>query len=473
MALLGAIAPAIVQAAAPERGVAVIDAAVLRELDLREQGAGAASLSLAAMLGAPANANSADVLALPSMQKLRAALEREFQNYQLRDLQPFDREALYAPLTRFILAGIVNRMDRAFVAPETCGEIRLIYRPVANYGAGENSTRLPMTLNLILNAKGEGVTCAEVARRWRDLEKETATGADLAQKLAGTCGALESIPNSPIDSIETNIQIGRASVDPNDFLARADYLMKVFKYDSVSKSFVESVMENQLDRDRLLADPKLAAEFKQWLLAPDRLAALDRGTILIPDKFLATRAITVTPASESGVRGIISDSDVVEALAKASADGAFDNIKSPAGFERRLSDNSCTGCHQTRAIGGFHFLGVDWSGDPKGMVTATGSPHFVGDQPRRRDILVSLSDGKIPDFSRGFSARPQDKRSGELKDTTFLNGWGAQCYAPGSAPPDRSFSTWTCAEGLSCQMPPATNPGAMAVTAGLCFPKTN
>ena len=44
------------------------------------------------------------------------------------DFQMFDREQLYAGEARFMLAGIVNRMDRAYVAPESCGEIRLIYR---------------------------------------------------------------------------------------------------------------------------------------------------------------------------------------------------------------------------------------------------------------------------------------------------------------------------------------------------------
>ena len=35
---------------------------------------------------------------------------------------------LYSAETRFVLAGIVNRMDRTYVAEANCGEIRLIYR---------------------------------------------------------------------------------------------------------------------------------------------------------------------------------------------------------------------------------------------------------------------------------------------------------------------------------------------------------
>ena len=44
------------------------------------------------------------------------------------DFQLFDRALLYSAETRFVLAGIVNRMDRTYAAEASCGEIRLIYR---------------------------------------------------------------------------------------------------------------------------------------------------------------------------------------------------------------------------------------------------------------------------------------------------------------------------------------------------------
>ncbi|WP_410959220.1 hypothetical protein, partial [Salmonella sp. 6356] len=66
--------------------------------------------------------------------------------------QVFDRALLDSPDTRFVLAGIVNRMDRAYVSQAECGEIRLIYRMVRTNApeVGDNavSPRLPMTLNL-------------------------------------------------------------------------------------------------------------------------------------------------------------------------------------------------------------------------------------------------------------------------------------------------------------------------------------
>jgi len=39
-----------------------------------------------------------------------------------------------APDSRFVLAGIVNRMDRAYLAEANCGEIRLIYRLTRTIG---------------------------------------------------------------------------------------------------------------------------------------------------------------------------------------------------------------------------------------------------------------------------------------------------------------------------------------------------
>ncbi len=144
------------------------------------------------------------------------------------------------------------------------------------------------------------------------------------------------------------------------------------------------------------------------------------------------------------------------------------NIRSPAGFERRLNDMTCSGCHQTRGIGGFHFPGVDWmAAKPSNSTVVPASPHFFGDQIRRRDILTSLRDGTRPDYSRGFSGRPQLRGSTELAGTEYEDGWGALCYQqkPKAGDNDASFRSWTCAEGLACQ------PVSAASRMGMCFVK--
>jgi hypothetical protein len=355
------------------------------------------------------------------------------------------------------------------------------------------SPRLPMTLNVVLKAKadhavdanGVAITCAEIARRWLSVGELTSTGAELAASLTAKDGPLDLITPDNIDRIETNLQIAHVpKSEAHEF--RTDYLMKVFDYDAKSATFEESPLEDQVDRARLLSDEKLGAEFKAWLLDPDHFGELDRGTVLIPDKFLAKSVIAPTPigfapsdrqpafglvAGEDGTNNpLFSESDVVSALEKAAERGVrLQNISSVAGFERRLNDVSCGGCHQTRGIGGFHFPGVDWmAANPSNTIVVPASPHFFGDQVRRRDVVTAFRDGKDPDFSHGFASRPQLRGSTELAGTQYEDGWGAHCYAQSSnaAENDKSFSSWGCAEGLSCQVM------SEATRMGMCFIKT-
>ena len=201
--------------------------------------------------------SNAQLFALPSMAQVAKALDADVARYVERHkanlpnesigvgagfaFQLFDRAQLYSADTRFVLSGIVNRMDRAYVAPENCGEIRLIYRLTQTnavaIGEAAVTPRLPMTLNVVLKAKADGdaITCAEIARRWLAAGRLTATGAELAGMLTARGGALDSVRPENIDRIETNLQIAHAPKSAvREF--RTDYLMKVFKYDAASPS---------------------------------------------------------------------------------------------------------------------------------------------------------------------------------------------------------------------------------------------
>jgi hypothetical protein len=492
-------------AAALERGAAITDPLSLREFDRGRFGLGRMMLP-ARVAGAPIT--NSELFALPSMAPVRQALDDEFDRYVLIhradhpnetigvgtsfDFQLFDRSQLYSAASRFVLAGIVNRMDRGYVSEADCGEIRLIYRlartdlPAAGDGAA--SPRLPMTLNLVLRAKGDraaAIGCAGIARRWLDAGDWGLAGPALAEKLVAKDGPLELIGPDDIDRIETNLQIAHAPKSPlRDF--RTDYLMKVFRYNAQTQAFEAAPLENQIDRTRILADQTLRREFRTWLLDPRHFAEFDRGTVLIPDKFLATGVIAATPVgfAPSGLQpafGLVqgddavadpafAEADVVAALKEAAARGVpLQNIRSLAGFERRLNDISCAGCHQTRGIGGFHFPGVDWmAAKPDNATVVPASPHFFGDQIRRRDILAALRDGRPPDYSRGFSSRPQLRGSTELAGTEYGDGWGAHCYQQRLNPADndRSFRSWNCAEGLACQV------AGPASRMGMCFVKS-
>ena len=488
-----------------ERGTAITDPLVLRELDSGRFGLG--RVVLPARSADKPLANN-QFFALPAMVPVRKALDAEFDRYILKhkadlpnesigvgtsfDFQLFDRAWLESPDTRFVLAGIVNRMDRAFVDDAHCGEIRLIYR-LTNTGASQvgddaASPRLPMTLNVVLQAKadqavdGVAVSCADIARRWLAAGDFALSGTALAERLTAKDGPLDLIRPENIARIETNLQIAHAPKSRvRDF--RTDYLLKVFDYNKRSGTFEESPLENQIDRDRILADAKLGQAFKVWLLKPAHFSELDRGTVLIPEKFLATGAVAPTPVGfttselqpafglvqgdEAPLQPLFGEADVVAALKQAAARGDdLQNIRSVAGFARRLNDITCSGCHQTRGIGGFHLPGVDWmAATPDNSIVVPASPHFFGDQVRRRDILAALRDGRPPDYSRGFSSRPQPRGSAELAGTEYQDGWGAHCYVRRADDNDASFRPWTCAEGLACHA------AGKSARFGMCFVK--
>jgi hypothetical protein len=493
-----------------ERGTAITDPLALRDLDHGRFGLGRI-LWPEGSTDIPLT--NSQLFALPSMAPVRQAIDGEFDRYIARhkknlpnetigvgegfDFQLFDRSLLFSPDTRFALAGIVNRMDRAYVSEASCGEIRLIYRLTRTDAplTGDNAVapRLPMTLNVVLKAKGdhaidrngEAMTCPEIARRWLAAGELSLKGTELAANLLAKNGALDPISYENVDRIETNLQIAHAPKSAvRDF--RTDYLLKVFNYNLQMQHFEEAPLENQIDRDRILADENLKRDFRAWLLDPKHFREFDRGTVLIPEKFLATGAIAATPIgfdpsdlqpefglvqSEGATANpAFSESDVVAALKKAAENGVQpQNIRSVAGFERRLNDITCSGCHQTRGIGGFHFPGVDWmAAKPSNSTVVPASPHFFGDQIRRRDILTALRDGKQPDYSRGFSSRPQLRGSTELAGTEYDDGWGAHCYLQSAKPADndKSFRAWTCAEGLACQV------AGKVSRMGMCFVKT-
>src|SRR6476646_2434722 len=180
--LCGVLPARAVQGAALERGAAITDPYALRQLELGEHptngldrvGFGLRSFIPAAPAASGPILND-ELFALPSMAPVRQAIDAEFERYVARhradlpgetigvgasfDWQIFDRAQLYSRESRFVLAGIVNRMDRAYVAPETCGEVRLIYRltRTGESAAGDdaNSPRSPLTIQEVLRAKGK------------------------------------------------------------------------------------------------------------------------------------------------------------------------------------------------------------------------------------------------------------------------------------------------------------------------------
>ncbi len=178
-----------------------------------------------------------DIDTLPQ-QSLDGAARKAFANGGNRELR-FSAFLLNHPDSSFVLTGIVNRMDRAFRTVDglrkikVCGEIRFLYRltyDVTINGGTKVASRLPFTVSVVLNARdeGEGITCAEIARRWEALRGMTP--AETLAYLQSKDGPLDYIRPSQVDRIEVNLQLFRlpASVK-TDFGGDAEYLLRVFR----------------------------------------------------------------------------------------------------------------------------------------------------------------------------------------------------------------------------------------------------
>jgi len=380
---------------------------------------------------------------------------------------------------RFVLVGIVNRMDRGYVPvpnPElnNCGELRLIYRLAYSVTVGKESgsSRLPMTINLVYNIPSS--KCAVVAKNWIHLEKipdnKFPTNKDDEKKLNDEMSVLASekhlgadklldlslFQRAHLKALEINMQLNRTPAGVRrDFGAHSVYLLKVFGWNNVKAEFEESFLENEPDLPKLESNPTLFNELKEFVFTHSK--ELDMGTLLIPEKFLAKRALSVAPAGMKRLAnrpfsGLFKKSDIEEAVNNKVIDySKLKLVKSSSGFLRRLNDLTCTSCHQTRSVAGFHFMGKDpFKRYPGNSVFTPASAHFMGDQPRRMQIILKKSLEENVDYSRSFAERPDDPAAiTQLNGSGLLNGWGAHC----ALSDDPSYSKWKCSEGLTCLDP--------------------
>jgi hypothetical protein len=412
------------------------------------------------------------------------------------------------PGSRVELVGAINRMDRQFIKDPSvglshaqlgCGEVSLIYRFSYSIRDGKQVSRLPVTLNMVFPALPSrsvarsiarslrSVDCADIAQRWLD-EGMKPAGRTPQQQAADLLdpahGPLAFVDGRDLIRLELNMQAYRkgASSDDTDFGTAAAYLIRVFKWDPTLKLFLPEFLRDQIDRTKVLCDPsdtQTACAEKQarrkrlirYLSRPDVMASIDKGTLELPYDYgvLATRALSISPGglqrsanqpywkALTPSQEVISDSEIAVAMKKARAAGvAFSFVKSADDFRTRLNETSCTGCHQTRAIAGFHFPGADRPGTPAvNAVLLPGSPQFYGDQPRRLEIVTKMAKRMTRRLSEyelatSYSARPMNRFADNLRDTQLIGGWGASCIISTALP--STHRQWTCREelGLTC-----------------------
>lgn len=422
------------RAAADAPWVTLTDPAVLASLD----GGGFDLGSVA--FGARAT-NAADLAARPGWDAIAALLSHDLRELYAADRQygvgmrfahrGFDARWLTAPTVAFELVAVVNRLDRRPFRPDTCGEVRLVYRlAIHRDGAAD---RLPMTVNVVFflwpepGATGSSA-CAAAARRF--------TVAQTAADVAGVNGPLAPAVLVPaaMKSVEVNLQTSRwpSTVRP-DLGGHADYLLRVFQRGS-DGAFTPAPLENTPDTTALGRDRVRMQALRAWIAA--HLDEIDAGTARLPEEFLATRAISVTP------RGLarLQNRPFLRVLGTTGFAGlALDGrrtIATPAALLRRLDGLSCAGCHQSRSLAGFHLLGEER--DPTRTLDALAagvSPHARDDEPRRRAYLDALLAGTAPD-----DARPNAERS-----DASVGRFGERCGLG-----DPGFARWTCASDQRC-----------------------
>lgn len=363
-----------------------------------------------------------------------------------------DPKWLRTQLSDYELVGILNRMDRSVFHPNTCGEVRLIYRLA--YQTEKISSRLPLTVNVVflLPRKSEN-TCKEVAQMWT-APSDLGLSSLIENWMAKGFLQKSFFSLAHLKAVETNYQVIRSSAGIRNMLGgTAEYILRVFhlKNDHLERG----VMENTPDLKAIAANPLLKKELLVFLKAPENFDLLDRGILKIPDRFLARKMSSFAPHGIGRQENRPFDRIFSE---KDFSDMNYNQrkfVRSPKTVLRRLNDLSCVGCHQNRTIAGFHFLGQDRVGThPLNAIFFAGSGHFRSELVRRQKYVQQVLNDKKPTTDRPFSIAPAAAQA----------KYGDFCGLPGSA----AFADWVCEDGLSCQ---TIDPAEGEKELGKCFPE--
>ena len=375
------------------------------------------------------------------------------------DHRLFDKAWLRSSRSRFALVAVTNRLDRAVTSdiPPTpdCGEVRFTHRLEYDDPREGTASRMPMTVVVVLPQRpraGEQ-DCVGVAARWQSLSGKV--GAALSA--AAASGPLASLPVAT--SLETNLQAVRwPSSVRKDMGGQAEYMLNVWQ-PARAGAYEAAPLENTPDVDAIRRDPEKKKALVTWMSS--HVWAIDRGTAKLPLELAARTAYSYGPRGLSR----LANRPFSALVAARDLDGApFENtqvVKSAAGMLRRLDELSCQGCHQARAMAGFHVLGFDDDGSTNAKLNrlAVGtSPHFNEELAWRTRLLRAVAGGA--DASSPPESRPFAERATH-------DGLVGQSCGLGTDP---TFAAWTCRDGLVCKdmigdplvgtCQPAAGPGA-------------
>jgi hypothetical protein len=339
--------------------------------------------------------------------------------------RPFDPAWLTSAHARFELVAVVNRIDRIFVDPKRCGEARLVYR-LALRPDERPETRLPMTINIAFPQPRGDDGCAALARKWQAL------GTHGTLPVAAVVAMFRALPH--FDRIEINLQNMHGPALRKNEDDHAEYLLRSFRVGS-DDAIVAGPL---LNTPRADLDARGRAALGSWI--QQNFQAIDDGTAVLPDELSATRIVSVTPRGLARPRNRpftaqLGEPEAREMIAKLPFEKTS-LIKSPAALLRRLDELTCPGCHQSRAVAGFHLLGAERNAQSSFNALEVGtSPHLEGDLAWRAGFLERAARGEAFVVARPFAER-----------TIAGGGYGAHCGTG-----DPGFSDWKCDAGFSCR----------------------
>jgi hypothetical protein len=393
-----------------------------------------------------ANTLSAD------LDKLQAA-DKYLSVTMAKKHRLFDKRWLKSKDAYFELIGIAPRFDMAPFGNDQfgCGETRLLYRLAYEKKWRGNAvySRLPLTLNVVYwnaDKQGDGESCTKLARKWKKMRRS---------QLAAHLKTISNEQN--LKSVEVNLQAVRwpSTVRP-DFGGYAEYILRVFTKKNKSKRFEPSSLLNTLDVSKIKRSKLLKKELLSFITNPENIKKADQGIARIPEKFLAKKAVSF--AFHGSHR--LANRQLEQIYSKKEFSkidfSKYTSFKTSGAWMRKLQDHSCVSCHQGRSIAGFHFVGRDRKKSfAANRVYFAKSGHLREDEQRRERYFQNLVQGKNPDPSRGFSER----------NPSEPGTYGAHC----SLGLDKSFVSWTCARGLTCQKILANKP-ASNLGIGNCLP---
>ncbi|MCP3469257.1 hypothetical protein NLM33_02815 [Bradyrhizobium sp. CCGUVB1N3] len=323
----------------------------------------------------------------------------------------------------FILAGVVNRIDRRDFDPINYGELRFIYR--LGYEVRMNgktyASRMPLTVNMVFSYRDDGKRCQDVAALWRIDGIDGGDPQLIAQRLLQ--GPLD-FSRLTFKQMEVNAQVVRfpsdlENMEGRKFAGQAIYWMRIFALKG--ENFQPIKLENTPDVQAILKDPSKQKQLQDYLAG--HADAIDNGVFNLPESLEADIALSFSTAGSARVANRPFDllvskeqaGQIVAALEKTAKSAKF--ARSGAGLLERLNTSSCMGCHQSSSTAGFHFLGVDrvdFGSDGGAIKDALDgnslqlpfSPHVYAELTRRKSYVESLSRGEAPDTFRPHPSAP-------------------------------------------------------------------